>query len=226
MPIDVICMVAFFYGFWKGFNQGIISTVFSVLAYVFGIVFAFKMTPTAANILEKLFNTDNPMMFVAAFVVNVVFLMFIIRQAAKGFEGMLQSLRLNLINQAIGGAILGLVGVLIFSILVWFGDKAGMITEQTRQESRTFAHLIELPGKAKVVAERFKPFVVDAWETSVTWMDRIEGYGEQKTGVNGGSQPRIYQIPDDGRPGIEGVPTESRSGGRPIYEDTGTGIED
>ncbi len=229
MPIDVISAVAFLYGFWKGFNQGIISTVFNILAYVFGIVFAFKMTPTATSILEKLFNSDNPMMFVAAFIVNVVFMMFVIRQAAKGFEGVLSSLRLNLINQAIGGAIMGFVGVLIFSVLVWFADKAGMITEQTRLESRVFPHLIELPGKAKIVADRVKPFVVDAWETSVKWMDRVEDYGEQKTGVSGsgGNQPRIYELPDDGtQPGIEDMPSERRTKSRPIYEDTGTGIED
>lgn len=223
-------MVAFLYGFWKGYNQGIISTIFNVLAYIFGIVFAFKMTPTATNILETVFNTDNPMMFVAAFVVNVVFLMFVIRQAAKGFEGLLGSLHLGIINQAVGGALMGLFGVLIFSVLVWFGDKAGMIGEQTRAESRTFETLLELPGKTKVIVDRIKPFVVDAWETSMKWMNRIEDYGEQKTGEGtaGEDKPRIYQIPDKGEalPGIEDMPTDSRSGKRPIYEDTGSGIED
>lgn len=224
MPIDLICMVAFFYGFWRGFNQGIISTVFNILAYVFGIVLAFKMTPTATNILEKLFNSDNPMMYVAAFVVNVVFIMFIVRQAARGFEGILRSLYLNVINQAIGGAIMGLVSVLIFSILVWFGDKAGMIGEQTISESRTYPFLIEMPGKAKVMAERFKPFLLDTWDTSIKWMDQLENYGEKKTegapGTEG--QPHIYQLPDDGS-GIETEPAQSQ---RPIFEDSGSGIEE
>lgn len=226
MPIDLICMVVFFYGFWKGFNQGIISTVFNVLAYVFGIVLAFKMTPTATSILEKLFNSNNPMMFVAAFVVNVVFLMFIIRQAARAFEGFLRTLYLNVINQAAGGAILGIFSVLIFSVLVWFGDKAGMIGEQTIAESRTYPYLIEMPGKAKGVFERLKPFLMDTWETSITWMDRLEKYGEDKTGANG-DQPRIYELPDNGAaPGIEDEPEQRRSTSRPIYEDTGSGIEE
>jgi membrane protein required for colicin V production len=226
MPIDLICLVAFFYGFWKGFNQGIISTVFNVLAYIFGIVLAFKMTPTATNILEKLFNSDNPMMFLAAFAVNVVIIMFIIRQAARGFEGVLRSLYLNVINQAFGGVLMGMLGVLIFSILVWFADKAGMISAQTREESRTFDYLIEMPGKAKIVADRIKPFAVDSWETSIKWMDRLEGYGEEKTGAKG-DQPRIYELPDNGSaPGIEDEPAESPSKKKPIYEDTGTGIEE
>ncbi|MEQ1747604.1 MAG: CvpA family protein [Saprospiraceae bacterium] len=228
MPIDIVCMAAFLYGFWKGYSQGIISTVFSVLAYIFGIVFAFKMTPTATNILETLFNSNNPMMFVAAFVVNVVFIMFVIRQAAKGFEGMLTSLHLGIINQAIGGAIMGLFGVLIFSVLVWFGDKAGMINEATRNESQTYATLIELPGKTKVVADRIKPFVIDAWETSMKWMNRVEDFGEKQTGADGENteKPRIYEIPDKDAPGIEGMPEENRPNQRPIYEDTGSGIED
>lgn len=225
MPIDIICMVAFFYGFWKGYNQGIISTVFNVLAYVFGIVLAFKMTPTATNILEQLFHSNNPMMFLAAFTINVVFIMFVIRQAAKGFSGILQSLYLGVINQAMGGAVLGMFGVLIFSVLLWFADKTGMINQLTKEESRTYETLITLPGKAKVAAERFKPFAQEAWETSVTWMDRLKNYGEKETNKKG-DQPRIYELPDDGSSGIESDPEESNSRQQSGGNDEGNGIED
>lgn len=225
MPIDLICLVAFFYGFWRGYNQGIISTVFNVLAYVFGIVLAFKMTPTATNVLSQLFHSNNPMMFLAAFIVNVVFIMFVLRQAAKGFEGIFRSLYIGVINQAVGGAIMGMVGVLIFSVLIWFADKAGMLNEQTIAESRTYPYLKELPGKARVAAERFKPFMVEAWETSINWMDRLENYGEKET-KGKGDQPRIYELPDNGSSGIEEEPEDSRSQQQPANADEGTGIEE
>lgn len=225
MPIDLICLVAFFYGFWRGYNQGIISTVFNVLAYIFGIVLAFKMTPTATNILEQLFNSDNPMMFLAAFVVNVVVIMFIIRQAAKGFEGILQALYIGVINQVMGGAVLGMFGVLIFSVLLWFADKTGMISEATISESRTYDTLITLPGKAKSVAVRLKPFAEEAWETSITWMDRLKNYGEKETNGAKSEQPRIYELPDDGSSGIEREP-ESGTRRQSTSTDEGDGIED
>lgn len=225
MPIDLLCIVAFFYGFWRGYSQGIIRTVFNVAAYVFGIVLAFKMTPTATNILEQMFHTKNPMMFLAAFVVNVVFIMFLLRAAAKGLEGVLNSLYIGVVNQALGGAIMGMIGVLIFSVLVWFGAKSGMLNDETIAESRTFPFLKELPGKAKVAAERFKPFALDAWETSLNWMDRLENYGEQET-KGKGDQPRIYQLPDDGSTGIESQPEDSRPRQRSADTDDGTGIEE
>lgn len=225
MPIDLICMVAFVYGFWRGYNQGIISTIFNVLAYVFGIVLAFKMTPTATNILETLFHSTNPMMFLAAFTINIVFIMFVLRQAAKGFEGVFRTLYLGVINQAVGGAIMGFIGVLIFSVLVWFGEKAGMLNAETIAESRTYPFLKELPGRAKDAAVRFKPFAMDAWETSINWMNRLENYGETKTkkGENG-DQPRIYELPDNGSTGIEDEPAQSRPQRRP--SDNGNGIEE
>lgn len=228
MPIDLIAAAVFLFGFWRGYNQGIISTVFNVLAYLFGLVFAFKMTPTATRILEQVFNSDNPMMFIAAFVVNVVFIMFVMRQAGKGFSNFLQTMHLNMINQAIGGTVMGLFFVLILSVLVWFANAAGMIAEQTRLESRALPHLLEMPVRAKGLAERIKPFVLDAWDTSVKWMDRVEDYGEEKAGVGaGGDQPRIYRVPESGSaPRIEGTPSETRSKNRAIYEDTGSGIED
>lgn len=225
MPIDLICLVAFFYGFWKGYNQGIISTIFNVLAYVFGIVLAFKMTPTATNVLETLFHTTNPMMFLAAFIVNIVFIMLILRQAAKGFEGVFRTLHLGVINQAVGGAIMGFVGVLIFSVLVWFGEKAGMLNAETITESRTYPYLKELPGRAKDAAVRFKPFAVDVWETSINWMNRLENYGEKQTKKGAGTdQPHIYELPDNGSSGIEEQPAESRP--KRQSSDEGNGIEE
>lgn len=226
MPIDIICMLAFIYGFWRGYNQGIISTVFNILAYVFGVVLAFKMTPTATNILEQLFHTKNPMMFLAAFVVNFIFILFMLRQAAKGFEGILRSLYIGIINQALGGALMGILGVLIFSVLVWFGAKTGILNDQTLAESRTYPFLKDMPGKAKAAAIQFKPLAEDVWETSLNWMNRLEHYGEAKT-EGKTDQPRIYQLPDDGRSGIENEPEPSRPYRRPSGNgDEGSGIEE
>ena len=84
MAIDIVFLAVFAYGFWVGYSRGIIGTVFNFAAYIFGFVLAFKITPTTTNILESLLHSDNPSMFIAAFIVNLVFIMFVLRQAARG----------------------------------------------------------------------------------------------------------------------------------------------
>lgn len=224
MPIDIIFIVVFGYGFWQGYNRGIISTLFSIGAYVFGVVFAFKITPTTTNLLERLFNSDNPTMFLAAFIVNLVFVMFVMRSAAKGITSLFEVAYLGVINQALGGLLLGGTSVLIYSVLLWFMVKVQFLNDATLTESRTYPFLQAMPTKAKVVAIRFKPVMEDMWGTSMDWMNRLEKYGLEKTKSSG--KPQLYDLPDDDTP-IEGAP-ETKPGPsktRPP-EPEGSGIEE
>jgi uncharacterized membrane protein required for colicin V production len=206
MPIDLICLAVMGYGFWQGFNRGIINTVFNIAAYLFGVVFSFKMTPTTTNILERLLNSDNPSLFIAAFVVNLVFVMMILRMAAKSFEATFRALYIGFLNQVVGGLVMGLLAVLIYSVLLWFFVKASLVSDATLQESRLYEpYLKDLPSHARQIAERLRPLATDVWDTSLNWMDRLETYGTEKTEA----QQKIYEIPDDGK-GIETEPESSQ----------------
>jgi uncharacterized membrane protein required for colicin V production len=192
MPIDIVFIAVFGYGFWQGYSRGIIGTVFNLLAYIFGVTLAFKITPITTTLLERMFNSQNPTMFLAAFIVNLVFIMFILRMAARSMEGVFQALYLGVINQVVGGVFMGFVSILIYSIILWFMVKVQFLNELTISESKTYPILKDLPPKAKAFALRIKPFAEEAWGTSMNWMNRLETYGEEKTKTKG----KVY-IPED-----------------------------
>ena len=118
MPIDLIFIIAFGLGFRHGYTQGIISTLFNVLAYVFGVILAFKITPTTTNVLERAFNTENPTVFIAAFLVNISLIMFMLRATARAFEKGLQAVYLGFFNRVLGGSLMAGLAVLIYAILL------------------------------------------------------------------------------------------------------------
>lgn len=220
MPIDITFLIAFALGFRHGYTRGIISTVFNVLAYIFGVVLAFKITPTTTNIMERLFNSANPSMFIAAFLVNVVIIMFMLRQTANAVEGVLNAVYLGAINRVLGGAVMSGVSILIFSILVWFAVRVQFVNEATIRESRTYPFLKDLPGRAKSVAIRLKPVATEVWDGSLSWMDRLEKFGVDKTD----GQQKIYDIPKDpDGPAIEDEPATQPTGSRrpSVAEDNG-----
>lgn len=220
MPIDITFLIAFALGFRHGYTRGIISTVFNVLAYIFGVVLAFKITPTTTNIMERLFNSANPTMFIAAFLVNVVIIMFAMRQVANAMEGVMNAIYLGAINRVLGGAVMSGISILIFSILVWFAVRVQFVNEATLRESRTYPFLKDLPGRAKVVALRLKPVATEVWDSSLSWMDRLEKYGLEKTE----GKQKIYDIPSDpDGPAIEDEPaTQPTTSRRPsVAEDNG-----
>lgn len=221
MPIDIIFLAVFAYGFWIDYSRGIIGTVFNFAAYLFGVVFAFKITPTTTKILESLFHSDNPSMFLAAFVVNLIFIMFILRQAAKGMESAFQAVYLGVINQTAGGVLMAGFGVVVYSILVWFLVQVRFLNDETLSESKTYPLLKDLPSKAKAIAIRAKPFAEDIWGYSMNWMDRVEQYGVQKTAT----KPNIYKVPDDGKAIDEDAP-EPATNTQPTYQEDSNGIEE
>jgi membrane protein required for colicin V production len=193
MPIDIILLAVIGYGFYHGFTQGIITTVFNVLAYVLGVILAFKITPLSTNILERLFNSENPLMFVAAFIVNLVVIMFILRQGAKGMEAFLRAIYLGLFNQILGGILVAGTYALIYSVLIWFLVKVGFMNDSTVAESRTYPYLKDMPVKAKAAALRLKPLAGDMWATSASLINRVETFGLNKTQI----KPKVYEMPDE-----------------------------
>jgi membrane protein required for colicin V production len=193
MVIDIIFVITLLYGFYLGFSKGIISTVFTVLSLIFGLMAAFKFSPATTDFLEKAFNNQNPLMFLAGFLLSFVIVMIIIRMIARGLEGLLKSANINVVNQLAGGVLLGGVLVLLLSVLLWFGDQAHLIDDTTKSDSKTYGYLITFPGEAKEIAYQFKPMFEEFWNSSLDMMDKLEDLSLEKTET----QPTITNLPDD-----------------------------
>lgn len=193
------------YGFYYGYSRGIIGTVITFMGLALGVVLAFKAIPLTGTFLRGLTGKDHPMMAVTAFVVNILVIMLFLRIVARGIEGVLQVFFLGIVNQILGGVFMAFVSALIFSVLLWFGVRAHLVSETALAGSRTYdSFLSSLPGRAKGIFTWAKPFVAEAWQESIDWMNRVEDFGEKRDR----SQPRIYELPDDGRD-IEELPENS-----------------
>jgi uncharacterized membrane protein required for colicin V production len=232
MPIDAICILTLAFGFWMGYQRGIIQVAFNVISYVFGVTLAFKMTPAMSSLLEKAFNSTNPLMFLAGFLVNLAIVMILVRYAAKGLESVFEAAYMGTINQVMGGVVYGGTFILIFSIILWFADKAMMVEDNTKATSRTYPFLEPMPGQARELVVRFQPVFTEVWGTSITWMDKMKDYGPKKTE----SKAKYYDIEEDKKSkeatssgGIDDFPEDAK----PIQKttprapvDDGDGIEE
>lgn len=193
MAIDIICIITLLYGFYLGFARGIIGTVFTVLSLLFGLMAAFKFAEPTTNFLEQAFNNNNPLMFLAGFLLSFVIVMVIIRMIARGLEGVLKTANINVVNQLAGGTLLGGIFILMLSVLIWFGDQAHLIDAKTKQQSLTYKYLETFPGEARTIAYQFKPMFEEFWNSSLDMMDRLEELSVEQTE----SKPNVYDIPDE-----------------------------
>ncbi|MCB9283761.1 MAG: CvpA family protein [Lewinellaceae bacterium] len=192
MVIDIICVIAAIYGFYVGFTKGIIRTVFNVLSIFLGVLGAFKFAPAATKFLETAFGSDNPLMFLAGFLLSFVVTMILIRMLARGLEGVLKTANVNVLNQAAGGVLLSVVMVFLYSLLLWFADISGLL-DNAKEQSFTYEYLEEAPNKAGQVYEFLKPMIKDFWNGSVKAMDRIKEMNMEQQE----SDPNIFDINED-----------------------------
>ncbi len=193
MTLDIIFVLVAALGFWAGYSRGIIKTFFTVLSFTIGLLAAFKMAPAFTNFLEDLTKNDNPLMFIAGFLLSFIIMMVVLRLIARALEGILKSANINFINQLIGGAVLGAIAILVYSTMVWFADKSHMIDQNTKDTSITYIYTKEFPGQMRVVGEQLKPVFTDFWNEALDFMDRMEDMSVQRSEAD----PTIYDIDED-----------------------------
>lgn len=195
MVIDLILAIAVGYGFFIGFSRGIIKTVFTILSVLFGLIAAFKFAPSMTNFLETTFNSTNALMFVAGFLLTFVLTMVLIRLFARGLEGIFQTININFINQVAGGIFLGIIMALLYSGILWFGDKSHLISDDTKQQSFTYHYLEKLPDQMWKAGKVLQPTLRDFWDHSVDFMDKLQEKSVERTE----SEPDIYDLEEDNK---------------------------
>lgn len=173
MPIDIIFVIVAGYGFYLGFSRGIIQTIFTILSYLFGVMAAVRFAKPMTNFLEDLFKEDNPLMFIAGFLLTFVVTMFIIRMIARGIEGFLETTNINIINQIAGGALLAAIFILFYSVILWFSNATGML-EASKASSITYTYLKEYPTYVWQFGEQIRPVLEDFYKQSQTFFDELE----------------------------------------------------
>lgn len=193
MIIDLLFLITAIYGLYLGYSRGIIKTVFTVLSVLFGVIIAFRFSPDMTKFLETAFDSTNPLMFIAGFLLTFVLTMIAIRTIARILENGLESANINFINQAAGAAITAAFTTLLFSTLVLFANKAHLIEEDTKQDSFTYSYLEKYPQAMWAVLGKTKPTLQRFWDHSVDFMDRLEDYRVE----DAESETTIYDIEED-----------------------------
>ncbi len=187
MVVDIIFAIVVVYGFYVGFTRGIIRTVFAVISIVVGLLAAFKFSPAVTNLLENQFG-DKPLMFILGFTLAFAAAMLLIRLFARGAESILRLGNINFINQAAGGVFLSAVMVLLYSVLLWFGDQARILNQDTKNSSMVYPYLENYPTLVWDMGGQVKPLVEDFWDYTLDFLDRMQEYSVERTE----SDPSIY----------------------------------
>ena len=174
MILDIIASLVIAYGVYVGYSRGIIKTVFDTLSIVVAIVASLKLSPILINAVDSVFNTSPSVSFLLGIVLTFVLVMALVRFIGRKLENVFESANINFINKMAGGVLQGIFFALIFSMLLWLGDRLNLLKESTKQESISYTMLEPLPEKAQGVFEKVKPIFQDFWDKTVEVMDDVK----------------------------------------------------
>ena len=179
MILDLIAVGLVAYGFYQGFSNGLIKTVFTTLSLIIGIVAALKLSPIVIGLLQQAININPAITFVIGFVLTFILVMILIRFLGKQLEKLMNKIHIGGLNKLLGGMVLGLFYAILVSFGVYFMDKVSLVSEDLKQSSFSYPLLEPLPRAAQGIGESLKPVFSEFWDTMMDTMDNIKDKGEE-----------------------------------------------
>jgi membrane protein required for colicin V production len=138
MFIDFIAIGLVVLAIIKGFRNGLVVAVFSLLAFVIGLAAALKLSAVVAEYLGTSTNISQRWLPILAFAIVFFVVVLLVRLGAKAIEGGLRMVMLGWLNKLGGVMFYLLLYFLIFSIILFYATQLHIIKTETAQVSTTY----------------------------------------------------------------------------------------
>ena len=115
------------FGFYFGYTFGLIRLALVLFSFLFATVAAMSFTPTTSSIIRETFGVESVFLPFIAFGVTLLVVLMLARIVTKLIEETLTSERFEVLSRIIGGGLMALLFTLLYSVLVIFFGKSGVL---------------------------------------------------------------------------------------------------
>ena len=164
MVLDIIFLLVVIAAFYSGFKQGIIYAVLTFVGVFLGVITALNFSTFAGVWLVKNFNIPEIIIPVLSFVVVLVVVVAAVKIVAFLAQKILQTINLNFVNKLAGGALFGVLGAFLFSVLFSFIDNYGFFTAGLKAESQVYPIISTFGPKVFETASELLPMFKDIYQ--------------------------------------------------------------
>lgn len=142
MILDIIGGVLLLLLFIRGYRQGFIVAVFSLLAVLVGVVCALKLSHALAGFLADRGIITASWGLLVSYVVLFLLAMWGVRLVADMIEKTFRAMSLGFFNNLSGGLIYAAAGVILWSGGLWLGHNLHLISPEMRNASHTYDYIL------------------------------------------------------------------------------------
>jgi membrane protein required for colicin V production len=141
MLIDIICVILLVMAIFKGFSQGLIVALFSLVALLIGLAAATKLSAVVASHLQKNMHVTGPWLPILSFIIVFTLVVLIVGWAAAIIKKATHITLLGWVD-TLGGIILyALIYLMIFSVVLFYASQMHLISSATIAASRSYNYI-------------------------------------------------------------------------------------
>jgi membrane protein required for colicin V production len=137
--LDILFCIPLLWGFWKGFQKGLIIEVATLAALLLGIWGGIKFSDYIAEVITNNFDVGEKYLPVVAFGVTFLAIVVAVYAIGKIVERFVDLVAMKMVNKVAGGAFgLAKFGVILSVLLVIinsYDEKAGFISQDLKDGS-------------------------------------------------------------------------------------------
>jgi len=141
MLIDILCVIIVGFGFYNGFKRGLIIVVFSVMAWIIGLIGALKFAAVGAVYMRDKWNMDSDYNPVISFILIMAAIGLIVLLMGKVLEKMIDMAQLGTVNKILGALLKSGTYLLLFSTMLWILNQASIISPETKTQSKLYNYV-------------------------------------------------------------------------------------
>jgi membrane protein required for colicin V production len=141
MILDIIVAVILILAVIKGYRQGLIVALFSVVAFIIGLAAALKLSVVVAGYIGQAVKISDKWLPIISFAIVFLIVVLLVRLGARFIQKTVEFAMLGWLNRLSGILLYAGLYILIFSILIFYADQLGFIKPETKNESVTYAYI-------------------------------------------------------------------------------------
>lgn len=173
-------------GMWKGYSQGFIVAIFSFAAFFIGLAAALKLSTAVAAWAGTTFHTGGRWLPFVCFLVVMLGTAFLVRRLAGLIETAVAAVMLGWLNRLAGMALMALIYACIYSIILFYLNKMGLLSLASRENSLAWKWIAPLGPASIDMLARLIPWLKDMFA------DLEQFFGGMAPDAPGSSEPAIH----------------------------------
>ena len=162
--IDIVLIILILFGAYRGYKDGFLMGVVTLVALVLGIFGAFKLTGEGMEFLQDHFNADKQWLPFISFFLIFICIVVLVTLIGKFFRNTIDKTFLGRLDEGAGALLGALKTLFMASVMLWIVDSLRIdLPKGWTENSVVYPFTAQLAPEFAGWVARFLPFLQDVF---------------------------------------------------------------